>query len=91
MLSFAKMLKVPYTGDVEFVFKKGGTSGEDGTKARLFGFRNILEGVDKEAPTLDFSCLSPACLSESLFLCLQLSLCLFNCLYFGREFLWESC
>lgn len=49
MLSFAKKLKVPYTGDVEFIFKNGGGKQEDGTPLKLYAFRDILE------PTFDFS------------------------------------
>jgi hypothetical protein len=49
VLSFAKKLKVPYTGDVEFIFKNGGGKQEDGTPLKLYAFRDILE------PTLDFS------------------------------------
>ena len=45
MLSFAKMLKQAYTGDVEFVFRNGG-QGEDGAPLKLYAFRHILEGMD---------------------------------------------
>lgn len=64
------MLKMPYTGDVEFVFKNGVGNTEDGTSLKLYGFRNILEGVDKEeSPTLDFSCSSPLVFLLFCFFC----------------------
>jgi hypothetical protein len=57
VLSFAKMLKQAYTGDVEFVFRNGG-QGEDGVPLKLYAFRHILEGMDNGSPALDFSCMS---------------------------------
>jgi len=54
VLSFAKMLKQAYTGDVEFVCRSPGK--EEGPPPRLFAFRHILEGVDNGSPALDFTC-----------------------------------
>jgi len=63
VLSFAKMLKQAYTGDVEFVFKNG-QQGGDGGPLKLYAFRHILEGVDTGSPeSLDFSRTSPPIIS----------------------------